>query len=145
MEIAALSAVLTTPVSAPVEPTAPSRLVTESFNAMMAAPEAGVAGTGPSAAAAGPAGLVASAPALPPDAAPTLGNHILSSLRASAGEFSEKWQGIASGLDSMGTQPHMADLLRLQTNLVQASVQYELVGKAVSRSTQNVDALVRMS
>jgi type III secretion protein I len=66
-------------------------------------------------------------------------------LRASAGEFSEKWQGIASGLDSMGTQPHMADLLRLQTNLVQASVQYELVGKAVSRSTQNVDALVRMS
>lgn len=144
MEIAALSAVLTSPVSAPVAPTAPSPLVTERFNAMMSAPDIGASAAGTPAAGT-PAGLVPTPPAAQTDAPPTLGNHILSSLRASAGEFSEKWQGIASGLDSMGTQPHMADLLRLQTNLVQASVQYELVGKAVSRSTQNVDALVRMS
>lgn len=143
MEIAALSAVLAAPVSAPTAPTAPSQLVMERFNAMMAAPDAGATAGIPGVAGAS-AGLVP-ALATPLDAAPTLGNHILSSLRASAGEFSEKWQVVASGLDSMGTQPHMADLLRLQTNLVQASVQYELVGKAVSRSTQNVDALVRMS
>lgn len=111
----------------------------ERFNAMMAASDAGAPAM---------AGLTSApllSPVATPDAAPTLGNHILSSLRATAGEVSEKWQGVASGLDAMGTQPHMADLLRLQTNLVQASVQYELVGKAVSRSTQNVDALVRMS
>lgn len=141
MEIAALSAVLAGPASVPVAPTAPSQLVTERFNAMMAAPEV----TAPVAGVPAGASLVSSLPAVPAEASPTLGNHILSSLRASAGEFSEKWQGVAHGLDAMGTQPHMADLLRLQTNLVQAAVQYELVGKAVSRSTQNVDALVRMS
>jgi len=144
MEIAVLSAVLTGPASAPVAPTAPSQLVTERFNAMMAAPETG-ATAGISGVEGASAGLMPALPATLVDAAPTIGNHILSSLRASAGEFSEKWQGVANGLDTMGTQPNMADLLRLQTNLVQASVQYELVGKAVSRSTQNVDALVRMS
>jgi type III secretion protein I len=45
----------------------------------------------------------------------------------------------------MGAQPAISDMLRLQTELLQVSVQYELVGKAVSRSTQNIDTLVRMS
>ena len=38
----------------------------------------------------------------------------------------------------------MQDLLKLQLQLVQVSVQYDLVGKAVSRSTQNFDQLVRI-
>ena len=43
------------------------------------------------------------------------------------------------------TEPSIADMLRLQADLVQISVQYEMVGKAVSRTTQNIDTLVRMS
>ena len=45
----------------------------------------------------------------------------------------------------MSTEPSIADMLRLQADLVQISVQYEMVGKAVSRTTQNIDTLVRMS
>ena len=62
-----------------------------------------------------------------------------------ATDFSDTWKDIAHGLDGMGAQPAISDMLRLQTELLQVSVQYELVGKAVSRSTQNIDTLVRMS
>ncbi|MGV8294880.1 SctI family type III secretion system inner rod subunit BscI, partial [Pseudomonas aeruginosa] len=67
------------------------------------------------------------------DAAPaTLGNQILASLRNTTTEYSEKWQNISGRLDAMSSQPAIADMLRLQADLVQVSVQYELVGKAVS-------------
>lgn len=142
MEIAALSAtVLAQAAPAPAARLDPAALVTERFNALMAAPEAGeaLAPTGVQAAlqsAFGPA---------PADASATLGGQILSGLRTTAAEFSEKWQGIAGALDKMGDKPPISEMLRLQGQLLQVSVQYELVGKAVSRSTQNVDTMVRMS
>jgi len=120
---------------------APSTLATERFNAIMNAPDMGtVTGT----LATAPT-VVQTAP-LPLDTtAPTLGNQILSSLRSTASDFSQKWQNIAVGLDKTITQPNIADMLRVQSELVQVSVQYELVGKAVSRTTQNIDAMVKMS
>ncbi len=45
----------------------------------------------------------------------------------------------------MATAPNIGDMLRVQSEMLQVSVQYELVGKAVSRTTQNIDTLVRMS
>ena len=141
MEIAALSSTLMAqalPAAAPVARTEPAALAAERFNAIMNAPEAAPL-TGVSAAL-----HSAFAPA-PPDAVPTLGGQILSGLRGMSADFSDKWHGIANGLDSMGAQPAISDMLRLQAQLVQVSVQYELVGKAVSRSTQNIDTLVRMS
>lgn len=39
---------------------------------------------------------------------------------------------------------NIQDMLKLQMQLVQTSFQYELVGKAISRSTQNLDQLVRI-
>lgn len=138
MEITALSAAL-----APVLETAkaaPSELVTERFAQLMAAPQADApALTGLHAA-------LQSAFTPATDAAPaTLGNQILASLRNTTTEYSEKWQNISGRLDAMSSQPAIADMLRLQADLVQVSVQYELVGKAVSRTTQNIDSLVRMS
>lgn len=138
MEIAALTQAMA-PALPPAAPLAePSALATERFNALMAAPVqpelTGVQSALQSAF--GPAA---------PEALPTLGNQILASLQSSTTEFSQKWQGIAGGLEQMGERPAVADMLRMQAELLQVSVQYELVGKAVSRSTQNVDALVRMS
>ena len=122
-------------------PVAPS-LATERFNAIMNAPDMGTV-TG--AAAATP--TIAQAPITPliDTTSPTLCNQILSGLRSSAADFSQKWQNIAVGLDKTVTQPNIADMLRLQSELMQVSVQYELVGKAVSRTTQNIDAMVKMS
>lgn len=138
MEIAALSAAIAPLQSVP--PAQPDQLALARFNAIMAAPEAGApALTGLQAAL-----QTAFTPAV--DAAPaTLGNQILASLRSTTTEYSEKWQNISGRLDAMSSAPAIADMLRLQADLVQVSVQYELVGKAVSRTTQNIDSLVRMS
>lgn len=132
---APLSTVAATP---PVAPT----LATERFNAIMNAPDMGrVTGT------ASASTTIVQSPITPSidTASPTLGNQILSGLRSTAADFSQKWQNIAVGLDKTVTQPNIADMLRLQSELMQVSVQYELVGKAVSRTTQNIDAMVKMS
>jgi type III secretion protein I len=140
MEIAALSSNLVTQVVPAAEPAraAPTDLTTERFNAIMNAPEAPQL-TGVSAA------LQSAFAPTPPDAVPTLGNQILSGLRSVSNDLSDKWRGLANGLDSIGTRPAVSDMLRVQTQLLQVSVQYEMVGKVVSRSTQNIDTLVRMS
>lgn len=141
MEIAALSSTLlahTLPAAEPVTRTEPAALAAERFNAIMNAPETPPL-TGVSAA------LQSAFSVTPPDAGGTLGGQILSGLRGISADFSDKWHGIARSLDGMGAQPAISDMLRLQTELLQVSVQYELVGKAVSRSTQNIDTLVRMS
>ncbi len=138
MEITALAAALPPVLSTPAAP--PAQLAAERFVAIMAAPEAGA----PALTGLQSALQSAFTPAV--DAAPaTLGNQILASLRNTTTEYSEKWQNISGRLDAMSSQPAIADMLRLQADLVQVSVQYELVGKAVSRTTQNIDSLVRMS
>lgn len=137
MEIAALSAALPPILSTP---TPPAALATERFNAVMNAPEAAAP------ALTGLQSALQSAFAAPVDAAPqTLGNQILASLRSTTTEYSEKWQGITSRMDAISSQPSVAEMMRLQADLLQVSVQYEMVGKAVSRTTQNIDSLVRMS
>ncbi|MNX71023.1 Type III secretion needle MxiH like protein [compost metagenome] len=138
MEIAALSAALPPILNAPATP--PAQLATERFNAVMSAPDVDApALTGLQAA-------LQTAFAPPVDAAPqTLGNQILASLRNTTTEYSEKWQGISGRLDAMGAQPSVADMMRLQADLLHVSVNYEMVSKAVSRTTQNIDSLVRMS
>ena len=138
MEIAALTQAMA-PALTPVAPLAePSALATERFSALMSAPvEPGLTGV--------QAALQSAFGPATAEPLPTLGNQILASLQSSTAEFSQKWQGISGGLDQIADRPAVADMLRVQADLLQVSVQYELVGKAVSRSTQNVDALVRMS
>ncbi|MNR25606.1 Type III secretion needle MxiH like protein [compost metagenome] len=125
-------------LNAPATP--PAQLATERFNAVMSAPDVDApALTGLQAA-------LQTAFAPPVDAAPqTLGNQILASLRSTTTEYSEKWQGISGRLDAMAAQPTVADMMRLQADLLHVSVNYEMVSKAVSRTTQNIDSLVRMS
>jgi len=141
MEIAALTAALgaqALPAATPAARAEPASLATERFNALMNAPLEPQLGSVPAA--------LQSAFAAPlPDAVPTLGGQILSGLRSMATDFSGKWQDIVHSMDGLGTRPAVSDMLRLQTELLQVSVQYELVGKAVARSTQNIDTMVRMS
>ena len=139
MEIAALTATLGAQALPPAAPVAPAdQLATERFAALMEAPQTPALGGIPAA-------LQAAFAPPPPDATSTLGGQILSGLQGMASDFSGKWHHIAQSLDSMGSEPAISDMLRMQTELLQVSVQYELVGKAVARSTQNIDTLVRMS
>lgn len=142
MEIAALSAALPPVLNTPA--TTPAQLATERFNAVMNAPAVDEPGAAPPLSGLQAALQTAFAP--PVDAAPqTLGNQILSSLRTTTTEYADKWQGISGRLDAMGSRPNVADMMRLQADLLQVSVNYEMVSKAVSRTTQNIDSLVRMS
>ncbi len=148
MEIAtvALAQLAPLPAAAPTITAEPSALATERFAAIMNASDP----VGPPPTFSGPLTGVQSplqgAFTPPVDTSPpTLGNQILSSLRSTTTDFSQKWEHISNGLNATAAQPNITDMLRLQGELLQVSVQYEMVSKAVSRSTQNIDTLVRMS
>ncbi|MFY0478478.1 type III secretion system inner rod subunit SctI [Achromobacter marplatensis] len=139
MVVAANAAAAVSPAAGALAPN--SSLATQQFAALMSAPTAvvepavGIEATS--------SFLNATLAAAQPVS--TMGNQILGGLRGTVTEFSDKWSGISARLDAMVAQPSSADMLRLQADLLKVSVQYEVVGKAVAKSTQNLDALVRMN
>lgn len=119
-------------------PTAPTQLASAQFNAVMqSSPTQG-------------ASEAASAAALPDAASAAvqgplnLGSQILGNLQRSSSELTGRWQDISARLDQASATPSVTELLQVQTQLLQVSVHYELVGKAISKSTQNIDTMVRM-
>ena len=58
--------------------------------------------------------------------------------------FGETVGAVQKSLDPGAPAPGVSDLLRLQLSMAQLSLQAELVGKVIGRSTQNIDQLVRM-
>ena len=85
-------------------------------------------------------------PALPLDspaplAAPSLGEAILSGLKSASTNLSSSWTNASQALSS--PQLTMADMLMLQLTVVQSSIQYDLLGKVISKSTQNVEQIIK--
>jgi len=121
---------------APAEPrpSAPSASAAARFEQLMAPDD--------------PAPADAVATAIAPAAAPaapssrTMGDAILSGLRGVSTDMSTKWNAVSQALEAPNLR--MNELLRLQLTVSQMSVQYDLVGKAISRSTQNIDQLVKL-
>lgn len=130
---------LTAPVS--VAPQGADHLAAARFAAIMAQPT-------PVAAAAHTVAQTAAQPA-PADAiagpaAPhSMGERILTGMQGVSSDFQAAWKSVSATLDG-NPAIGMQDMLKLQMQLVQVSVQYDLVGKAVTRSTQNIDQLVRL-
>ena len=73
----------------------------------------------------------------------TLGDQILGGLQGFSRDYQQAWSTVSATLES-GADLRMPDMLKLQMGLTQMSIQYELVGKAISRSTQNLDQLVKL-
>ncbi len=114
--------------------TAPNELAAARFAAIMAAPD--VAETAPT------KNVVAS---LEPGvgAATSLGDRMLASLQGASDDFKGLWRTTESQINSeqnMGVR----EMLSIQMQVTQISVGFEFLGKAVSRSTQNLDQLVRI-
>lgn len=74
----------------------------------------------------------------------TLGDNILGGLQRLSNDLQQSWANVGDALSHMGAQPSVHDMLAVQMHLSTMSVQYELVSKAVSRSTQNIDQLVKL-
>lgn len=138
MSIDAISAALIPQALPTVARAEPSAQATEQFSALMSTTEA-------SPLTAVPAALQSVFAPNPEATVPTLGTQILSGLRGASTDFSDKWQQIRHTLDGMSGQPAVSDVLRLQTQLLQVSVGTEVVGKGISKMTQNIESLVRIS
>lgn len=74
----------------------------------------------------------------------TLGDQVLQGLQKVQGEFQGHLQAVGRMLEPGAPAPGVPELLRLQLAMAQVAVQVEVVGKAIGRSTQNLDQLVRM-
>lgn len=73
-----------------------------------------------------------------------VGERILSGMQNISQDMKQQWSVVSQTLQAGGNNLTMQDMLRLQLHLTQASVQYEVLGKAISKSTQNFDQLVRV-
>ena len=122
-------ALFATPVAA-----APDATAVQRFAALMqpAAPDAVSAAA---------ATTTAQAAAIGPQ---SFGDRVLSGMQSVSNDFRTSWTRAAETLSPDSTAMNMQQMLSLQLHMTQASVQYDLMGKAISRSTQNFDQLVRV-
>lgn len=123
----------------------PDAAATQRFSALMQAPAAEPTGAIAGTPAVG--GAAAALPALEPAAAKgpaSFGDRVLGGMQNVSNEFRSHWTQVSDMLRAGSVELDMKDLLKLQMHMAQASVQYEMVGKGVSRATQNFDQLVRV-
>lgn len=73
----------------------------------------------------------------------SIGDRILSGMQGLSSDVQQSWATVKNALDSSSSMT-TSDMLKLQMGLTQMSIQYDLVGKAISRSTQNLDQLLKM-
>lgn len=76
-----------------------------------------------------------------PSAPRTLGDAILQGLQSASTDITNAWRTTGEVLNKPDIT--VSDMLRVQTMLLQSSVQYELVGKAVSKSTQSLENILK--
>ncbi len=76
-----------------------------------------------------------------PVAPRTLGDAILQGLQSASNDITNAWRATGEVLNKPDIT--VSDMLRVQTMLLQSSVQYELVGKAVSKSTQSLENILK--
>lgn len=89
-------------------------------------------------------GVTIDAGALPAVGGQSVGDSILNGMRSLSNEFRSTWGNAQQMLTEKGAEMTLSDMLRMQMQLVQLSFQYELVGKSISRSTQNIESLVKI-
>lgn len=87
--------------------------------------------------------VIDSAAVLLPAENRTMGDNILTGMESMSSEYRQAMTKVNAALDSSGDMT-ISDMLRLQMGLMQISVQHELVAKGISRSTQNLDQLVKI-
>ncbi|QIL70553.1 type III secretion system inner rod subunit SctI [Diaphorobacter sp. HDW4B] len=142
--MAALStATSTSAVGASAATAAPDALAAARFAELMALPVAPVQAPNALEATAATAALQPTTNALP--ANPSVGDRILQGMENVSQTFRNSWEGVNKMLDTTHADTgNVQDMLKLQMQLTQVAFEYDLVGKLVSRSTQNIDQLVRV-
>jgi type III secretion system YscI/HrpB-like protein len=73
-----------------------------------------------------------------------LGDAILQKLHAISGELDDNWRTLTSIGGTGDASVSVPELMKFQTTAMQTSFQFDLVGKVVSKSEQDIEALVKM-
>ena len=136
-KVAARAVATPTPAAAPAL-SLPTADAGARFTELMAAP------TPPASPAAIPQAIPQAIAEAYPSSEGSLGDRILRGLNRVQSSFGETVGAVQKSLDPGAPAPGVSDLLRLQLSMAQLSLQAELVGKVIGRSTQNIDQLVRM-
>lgn len=71
----------------------------------------------------------------------TRGEQLLSSIQRMSTELQQTYSAVSAALEGNLT---ISEGLKLQLKLGQMSLHHELLGKGISKSTQNIDTLVKM-
>lgn len=79
-----------------------------------------------------------------PETGGTIGDVILRSLNEVKDRIQTAYSGIEGMVAPNAAPPTVTDVLALQYRLVQVSVEYELVSKVVSKSSQNLEQIVKV-
>jgi type III secretion system YscI/HrpB-like protein len=79
-----------------------------------------------------------------PSVGQTPGDSILNGMSSVGTEFRDSWTAMQQALARPAGEMTTADMLRLQMHMVQLSVQVEMVGKVISKATQNLDQLAKL-
>lgn len=139
MDIAITSMALSATSSAPITPAQQllpaDELATAQFANIMAAPGSSTEVV--------PVTLTDASVLVAPAQTATMGDQILNGLQNVASELKQSINDVSTALKP-GVDLSVSDLLRAQMGLMQVSVTYELVGKGISKSTQNLDQLVKL-
>lgn len=91
-----------------------------------------------------PAPMAASIAGAYPLRPATLGDQVLGSLQRVQNDWHGKLEAVGRMMEPGAPAPGVSELLRMQLGMAHMSVQLEVVGKTIARSTQNIDQLVRM-
>ena len=73
-----------------------------------------------------------------------LGDKMLSRMSSMGDDFQKTWQDVADVVSGPDNTLSMQDMLRAQMHLVRVSTEYEVIGKVIGKSTQNVDQMLHM-
>jgi type III secretion protein I len=76
--------------------------------------------------------------------AQTPGDSILNGMSTLGTDFKDAWTAMQQALARPSGDMTVAEMLRMQMNMVQLSVQVEMVGKTISKATQNIDQLAKL-
>lgn len=85
----------------------------------------------------------APAPADAPTAPPSLGQAILDGMDGVRHQFDSATTGIRHVLESTASDLTIRDMLSIQMQISTLSIQQDLMGKIVGKTTQNVDQLLK--
>lgn len=124
-----------TPAALPT-PTAGASDVERFRNALMAAPPSDISSSTPLAPAGDPPYPVAAS-----STKTTLGDAILDTLQTASTQMTQTWQQAAQAVSHQDL--NMSDMLSLQMAVIQTSIQYELLGKGIGKTTQNLDQILK--